>query len=242
MKSRLVARGDLSHVFNRSDAPTADKEAVFMVLSFASSRGLTIKSGDLDHGYFQGEKLSNPLVLRQPTGGLPAPGIKPDDRLLAFVHIYGTRDAGLSLWRKIRRVLLSRGFTENFVLNALYAFTRDGVVQVLLATHVDDTIWANEPEVDFIMDEIRKELVFGTEEQLKFRFCGIEVDQDPQTYTIRVSCEQTSKKLSLIRLSRERSKQLEAPATEDEREQLMNVTGSLMWISRSCRPGISYSV
>ena len=75
MKSRLVARGDLSHVFNRSDSPTADKEAVFMVLSFASSRGLIIKSGDLDHGYFQGEKLSNPLVLRQPAGGLPAPGI-----------------------------------------------------------------------------------------------------------------------------------------------------------------------
>ena len=173
MKSRLVARGDLSHVFNRSDSPTADKEAVFMVLSFASSRGLTIKSGDLDHGYFQGERLSNPLALRQPAGGLPAPGIRlrPDDRLLAFVPIYGTRDAGRSLWRKIRRVLLSREFTENFVLNALYAFTRDGVVQVLLATHVDDTIWAYEPEVDFIMDEIQKELVSGAEEQLKFRFC-----------------------------------------------------------------------
>ena len=115
-------------------------------------------------------------------------------------------------------------------------------MQVLLATHVDDTIWANEPEVDFIMDEIRKELVFGTEEQFKFRFCGIEVDQDPKSFAIRVSCEQTSKKLSPIRLSSERSKQLEEPATEDEREQLMSVTGSLMWISRSCRPGISYSV
>ena len=53
MKSRLVARGDLSQVFSRSDSPTADKEAIFILFSFASSRKLRIKSGDLDHGYFQ---------------------------------------------------------------------------------------------------------------------------------------------------------------------------------------------
>ena len=42
MKSRLVARGDLFRVFNRSDSPTADNEAVFLVLSFAASRRLRI--------------------------------------------------------------------------------------------------------------------------------------------------------------------------------------------------------
>ena len=66
MKSRLVARGDLSKVWARSDSPTADKEAVFLVFSFAASRRLRLKSGDLDHGYFQGERLSTPLILRQP--------------------------------------------------------------------------------------------------------------------------------------------------------------------------------
>ena len=53
MKSRLVARGDLSKIWSRSDSPTADKEAIFIVFSFASSRQLRLKSGDLDHGYFQ---------------------------------------------------------------------------------------------------------------------------------------------------------------------------------------------
>ena len=56
MKSRLVERGDLSKVYTRSDSPTADKEAVFLIFSFASSRRLRLKSGDLDHGYFQGER------------------------------------------------------------------------------------------------------------------------------------------------------------------------------------------
>ena len=52
----------------------------------------------------------------------------------------------------------------------------------------------------------------------------------------------TSKKLGLIRISRERQKQISDPVTPDEAEQLMSVVGSLMWISRSCRPGIAYGV
>eukprot|EP00972_Heterocapsa_arctica_P079820 11760727-Heterocapsa_arctica.AAC.1 len=103
MKSRLVARGDLGVQYGRSGSPIADKEAMFMVLSFASSRRLRIRSADLDHGYFQGEKLSRPLILRQPRGGLPDPNIKPEDRMLAFVPIYGTKDAGRGPWRRVRR-------------------------------------------------------------------------------------------------------------------------------------------
>ena len=109
MRSRLVARGDLSKVWARSDSPTADKEAVFIVISFAACRGLAIETGDLENGYFQGERLQKPLVLKQPAGGVPEPGILPDDRLLAFVPIYGTKDAGRGLWRRLRAVFMSLG-------------------------------------------------------------------------------------------------------------------------------------
>ena len=241
MKSRLVARGDLSSLFGRSDSPTADKEAVFLVLSFAASNGYEIKSGDLDHGYFQGEKLSKPLILRQPKSGLPDPSIKPDDRLMAFVPIYGTKDAGRGLWRRIRRVLLSHGFRENYVMKALYSYTKNGTVQCLMASHVDDIIWANSPEAEGALTEIKKELIFGKEDAKKFRFCGTEIEQQDD-FTIRITCEQTSKKLETIPLSKERKQEVDSPATREEQSQLMSVVGSLMWISRSCRPGISYRV
>ena len=94
MKSRFLVRGDLSQVLTRSDFPTAEKDAFFTVLSFASSRRLTICKGDLDHGYFQGEKLCKPLIVRHPQGGLPEKQINPDDRMLCFVPIFATRDAG----------------------------------------------------------------------------------------------------------------------------------------------------
>ena len=47
MKSRLVAREDLSRIWTRSDSPTADKECIFILFSFAASRKLRIKGGDI---------------------------------------------------------------------------------------------------------------------------------------------------------------------------------------------------
>ena len=77
-----------------------------MVFRFAASRRRKIRSGDLDHGYFQGERLSKRLLLKQPKGGLPDPSINESDRRLAFVPMYGTRDAGRGLWCKARRLLI----------------------------------------------------------------------------------------------------------------------------------------
>ena len=135
---------------------------MFLVFSFASSRGLRLKSGDLDHGYFQGERLAKPLILRQPTSGLPDKAILPDGRMLAFVPMYGTRDAGRGLWRRIRKVLIHAGFSENFVMSALYSYLRGGIVLILLASHVDDIIWACDPEADAAMEAVMRELTLGT--------------------------------------------------------------------------------
>ena len=241
MKSRLVARGDLSNIFNRSDSPTAEKEGMFLVFSFASSRKLIIKVGDLDHGYFQGEKLSKPLILKQPKSGLPDPKIQPDDRLLAFVPIYGTRDAGRGLWRRIRRVLLENNFTENFILSATYSYSRDGVVLALIAIHVDDILWANESELDSLFESIFDQLVLGKQQQKEFRFCGVEVKQN-KDFSIVVTCEQTTRKLEVINLTKARQREVEEMATPEEKQELWSVVGSLMWITRCCRPGIAYRV
>ena len=100
LKSRLVARGDLEVAEFRSDSPTAENESVCLVLSFASSRKLRIKKGDISNAYFQGERLTRKLLLRQPKGGLPDDAVKLDDRLLAQVPIYGTTDAGRGFWKR----------------------------------------------------------------------------------------------------------------------------------------------
>ena len=92
LKSRLVALGNQEKREMRSDSPTADAEGIHLVFSFASSRKAKVWCGDLESAYFTGERMSRVLLLRQPRSGLP--GLKPDDRLLARVPVYGTQDAG----------------------------------------------------------------------------------------------------------------------------------------------------
>ena len=100
LKSRLVALGDQERRELRSDSPTADAEGIHLVFSFASSRKAKVMCGDLESAYFTGERMSRVLLLRQLRSGLP--GLKPDDRLLARVPVYGTQDAGRGFWKKFR--------------------------------------------------------------------------------------------------------------------------------------------
>ena len=92
-----------------------------------------------------------------------------------------------------------------------------------------------------IMADVMEELNFGKTEVNKFRFCGTEVEQR-EDFQIKVTCEETSLKLRQMRLSPGRSKQADEFATIDEKETLMSIVGSLMWIARSCRPTVSYRV
>ena len=121
LKSRPVALGNQEKREMRGDSPTADAEGIHLVFSFASFRKAKVRCGDLESAYFTGERMSRVLLLRQPRSGLP--GLKPDDRLLARVPVYGTRDAGRGFWKKFRPTLIAGGVRENRVLSAVYIHT-----------------------------------------------------------------------------------------------------------------------
>ena len=57
---------------------------------------------------------------------------------------------------------------------------------VMLASHVDDIIWAAGPAAEHAIEDIKKELKFGALDEGRFRFCGVEIIQE-EDYTIRVT-------------------------------------------------------
>ena len=229
LKARLVDRGDLQHIFGRTDSPTADKEGMFIMFSFASSRRLKIRSADLDHGYFQGERLSKLVSMRQPKEGIP--DLPPDARILSWVPVYGTKDAGRGLWRRMRSVFLGKGFVEHLILSATY--TLDNVVYCIMNALVDDILLASEPAVDDIMNAILQELIPGTIEETNFKYRGVEIAQ-LEDFSIRVTCKAAIAKLDPISIPQSRANQHDDPCTKEEQSELWSVTGSLMWIARSC--------
>ena len=64
-EARFVARGDLKQGCPRTDSPTADQEVLFIVCSSASSIRRSIRSWDVENGYFQGEQHTRTLLLGQ---------------------------------------------------------------------------------------------------------------------------------------------------------------------------------
>ena len=182
LKSRLVVRGNLEKGDPRSDSPTASLEAQNMVFSFAAPRRLKIKCLDVTNAYFQGEEIDRVLLLSQPKGGLP--GMEPGEHMLARAPIYGSVDGGRRFWKKLRRTVKQKGLKENRICRALYSYTdKDGVVQMLLTSHVDDLLWACDPSCDWIVKELIDEFKCGTVESGSFKYCGKEIVQD-EDFTI----------------------------------------------------------
>ena len=238
LKSRLVVRGDLEKGDPRSDSPTASLEAQNMVFSFAASRRLKIKCLDVTNAYFQGEEIDRVLLLSQPKGGLP--GMEPDEHMLARAPIYGSVDGGRRFWKKLRRTVKRKGLRENRICRALYSYTdKNGVVQMLLTSHVDDLLWACDPSCDWIVKELIDEFKCGTVESGSFKYCGKEIVQD-EDFTIHVSCADTTRAIKKIPIAPRRRPG--DPLTDSDKTQLKSVAGSLAWVSRQCRPDLAYRV
>ena len=195
--------------------------------------------GDLESAYFTGERMSRVLLLRQPRSGLP--GLKPDDRLLARVPVYGTQDAGRGFWKKFRRTLIAGGVRENRIFPAVYTLTIDGQLRGIVATHVDDLLYAFDGVVGRgVIDHIKQHLILSKESECNFSFCGREVKQDAENgdYSVRVTCEATTLKINEIRFEGSHvhvRKTAKERLTASEQEQYESVTGSLQWVVRIAR-------
>ena len=134
-------------------------------------RKAEVMCGDLERAYFTGERMSRVLLLRQPRSGLP--GLEPDDRLLARVPVYGTQDAGRGFWKKFRRTLIAGGVRENSVLPAVYTLTVDDQLRGIVATHVDDLLYAFDGPVGHgVVDHIKQHLILSEESECNFSFVG----------------------------------------------------------------------
>ncbi len=244
-KSRLVGRGDLDTFEERSDSPTIDAEGENLIYSFAASNRLRIKMGDLQNGYFQGKKLTRPIILKQLKGGIPDPEYGPEDYMMAQVPIYGFKAAGRGLWKQMRDMFVGAGLKENFVMKALYSYTDDkGKILAMLGSHVDDCVYANEPEAEHIIQKAKEAFQWGKEEAGSFRFNGKEIHQH-EDFSISKTCKDNTLKLQQIFIDAKvngKTRRNQDSATEGEKAQLKSVNGGLSWIARQCRPTLDYRV
>ena len=239
-KSRLVERGDQETTEGiRTDSPTAEIEAVNLVISWCASKRLKLQTLDITNAYFHGEKIDRLVLLKQPRGGIPG---EPEGQMyVCNTPIYGGKDSGRLFWKRLKSEAKTSGLRASKVSRALFFVCENGEPKVMMASHVDDLIYACLPGYEHIMKNLQK--AFQVEDSKissgEIRFCGREVKQ-AEDYTITVTCKDTTERLEKI--SYRNGIKKDSPVTEGERSQLRSVVGGLAWVARQARPDLSYKV
>ena len=125
-------------------------------------------------------------------------------------------------------------------IRALYIYQEDGEPKSMLATHVDDMLWATKSGYEDRVQQLLDRYTIKTVESGTFRFCGREVIQHSD-FSVSVKCKDTTEKLEPVRYDPKGRKQTDL-ARDHEITQLRSVVGSLAWVARQCRPQFSYGV
>ena len=142
--------------------------------------------------------------------------------------------------KKLRHDILSNGLKENAVIRALHIYQEDGEPKSMLATHVDDMLWATKSGYEDRVQQLLVRYTTKTVESGTFRFCGREVIQHSE-FSVSVKCKDTTEKIEPVRYDPKGRKQTDL-ARDHEIVQLRSVVGSLAWVARQCKPQLSYGV
>lgn len=75
--------------------------------------------------------------------------------------------------------MTSKGIKDYRIFRALYTLTNDdGEVILMLGAHVDDLIWACEPEAQRLICELLESFQCRKVEEGKLPYCGKDIEQD----------------------------------------------------------------
>ena len=87
--------------------------------------------------------------------------------------IYGTKDAGRRFYKTFRRRAVEAGLEESRLCRSFYTYCVDGRVVLMMGAHVDDILWAAEPEYkDLMLKQLFQHFELNQVEEGQFRFCG----------------------------------------------------------------------
>ncbi|CAK0887813.1 unnamed protein product [Prorocentrum cordatum] len=128
--------------------------------------------------------------------------------------VQGCQDAGRQWWLHLRAILVEQGWRESIYEPCLFML-RDskGKLNGLLCAHVDDLFATGAGEqfervMEIIKDKIRLSFQSDT-----FRYCGKVVEQDNQTFDIKIGQAATVEALEYITLEPHRRRKPNAPLT-----------------------------
>ena len=241
-KARLVVLGYLDPLITEvpRDAPTLNRHTRMLILQLIASQQWTLQSFDISAAFLQGKPQGDRVIGLEPVPELAeALKMSPQEVCKLTKGAYGLIDAPFLWYTALKDELVHLGF-EICPMDPCVFVLRNENHQPdgILGVHVDDGICGGNERFQQKIDELEKKYPFGSKKVSKFTFTGIDLSQDPSG-NITMSQSKYIRGVEPITISRERRSQMDSKVTEEERQKLRAVIGSLQYAAVHTRPDLS---
>ena len=241
IKARLCARGDREPDVDqiRTDAPTASKDSIRILLSVAASKGWKISSLDFKNAFVQGKVIDRELYMK------PPPDLRasnPGMLLKIIKRLYGLRDAARGWIQEVRDCLLGLGMMQSNMDRAVYLYIVKGELMGIIVTHIDDFLYiGNEIFHEKVINKVLEKYVIGALETESFTFTGWELTQSHSGITL--TQRDYLQQISLDHYAHMRSFTCKDSQLLGESDQSLyrKMCGVLNWLVTSSKPSLAHT-
>ena len=245
-KARLVILGYLDPQLEElpRDSPTLGRNAKMLLLQMLASQGWDLRSFDIKAAFLQGKPQPGRILAVEPVPELAQALQLATNQICRLEKgAYGLVDAPYLWYMAITEELLSLGFEQSPFDPCLYALrnSKTGALDGLIGLHVDDGICGGNSRFLETLDKLEQKYPFGSKKLHQFTFTGIDIHQLPN-YAIHMSQSNYVRNIQSITLSKERREQKDQKVTEEERQALRAIVGSLQYAAVHTRPDIASRV
>ena len=246
--ARLVIPGyqDETAYTVRKDAPTSSRSSQHILFVTAASKGWTLWSADIKSAFLKGELFAEGerelYITNIRCQSEDEPMLPFGKTCLAKVRkgVCGLADSPRRWYLRLHRSLTNLGWMRS-QMDAAQWFLYDAnqCLHGILVSHVDDLLMAGSSWAKQTLDQLGKELGFGSLETGCFNYCGKQVKQFADK-TIEVSMQAYHENVQPAVVPIHRKKQLDSTLTPGEHRQLRALLGSLQWLVTQVRFDMSY--
>eukprot|EP00435_Cladocopium_sp_Y103_P057366 s1032_g19.t1 len=179
------------------------------------------------------EGLEPPLELREKLS------MRENEVCELLKSAYGLVNAPYLWYQELKECLQELHFSMSPLDPCLFVLAdSNGFVHGALGVHVDDGLCAGDHFFLQTLEKLEKRFPFGSKRSGDFTFTGIHVCQDEQ-YNIHLDQRDYVMNIEPIRIDRSRRKLEQAEVTEEEKQGLRGLIGSLQYAASNTRPDVS---
>ena len=249
-KARLCLRGDQEDTESQvihTDAPTVNKINLKIILGEAVRRGWSVNSSDVTRAFLQTSEITRDVFVKPPKEA----GVHHSKVWRLLKPAYGMCDAAHSFYLNFAEGLINQKMEVNRTDNAMFMLYSDKSrpgddhrsPDGLLGAHVDDFLETGGDRMkNEVLKEIRSQFVFGTHEELPFKYVGFNIDRDKDQKQIVIDQDHYTEEIKMIDMKPLSNLNKNDVLPQEYQTIFRSVVSKLNMLAATSRPDITYGV